>query len=296
MIDNSNSNESSPLVTVYMPTYNRVELLQRAVESVLNQDYQNIELIVVDDRSPDTTVDYLAMVAKSDTRMKYFVNEENSGACVSRNKAIFAAKGEFVTGLDDDDYFLPNRISSFVSDWDNIADGCIALYSNSYLKTMNGRTVKSNKKKHCSHSDLIFANWIGNQIFTKTSSLQKIGGFDIGFPAWQDIDCWYRLLSVNKLKAYLSEEYSYVVDASHAHERITSGRVSLIFKAYDYFCSNHELTNNQKKIMMLQLAPYTSDVPEIVSVIKSIMYLPKVNNIKRSLLVYLKPRIKNFNK
>jgi len=100
----------NPLVTVYIPTYNRLELLKRAVKSVLDQDYSNIELIVVDDGSSDGTVDYLECVSQADQRVRYFVNEVNSGACVSRNKAIWAEKGEFITGLDDDDYFLNDRI------------------------------------------------------------------------------------------------------------------------------------------------------------------------------------------
>lgn len=288
MIDNSNSKESSPLVTVYMPTYNRVELLQRAVDSVLQQDYKNIELIVVDDNSTDGTHEYLAKMAKEDSRFKYFVNERNSGACVSRNKAIFAAKGVFITGLDDDDYFLPSRISSFVKDWHNIADDGIALYSNAFVKIKDDDLKKMKKIECCSQSDLICANWIGNQVFTRTSSLQDIGGFDVGFPAWQDLDCWYRLLSIKKSKAYLSEGYSYIVDASHPHERITSGRVSSIYKAYDYFCKNHKLKFNQKKIMALQLLQYTAELPEITSLIRSIIYLPKLYNMRRSLSVYLR--------
>src|SRR5690606_27763972 len=111
--------QSNPLVTVYIPTYNRVELLKRAVDSVRNQTYKNLEIIIVDDCSKDSTHEYLAEISKKDSRIKYFIKEKNSGACVSRNIAIKNAKGDFITGLDDDDYFTLDRVEIFVKSWDS---------------------------------------------------------------------------------------------------------------------------------------------------------------------------------
>jgi len=103
---NSN-NKHKPLITVYMPTHNRLELLQRAVVSVFAQTMQNFELIIVDDASSDDTFDYLQKLAEQDSRVTVLRNEVSQGACVARNRAIELAKGKFVTGLDDDDEFLP---------------------------------------------------------------------------------------------------------------------------------------------------------------------------------------------
>ena len=83
---------NTQLITVYIPTYNRVELLKRAVNSVLSQSYQNFELIIVDDCSPDETIKYLEKLSSNDKRILFFQNVKNSGACVSRNKAISEAK------------------------------------------------------------------------------------------------------------------------------------------------------------------------------------------------------------
>src|SRR5690606_21493496 len=117
--------EERPLVTVYIPTYNRLNLLRLAVVSVLNQDYENIELIVVDDGSSDGTVEFLSVLSAKESGVRYLVNEKNAGACVSRNRAIEIARGEFVTGLDDDDYFFPERIRLFVEAWKMKANNCI---------------------------------------------------------------------------------------------------------------------------------------------------------------------------
>lgn len=277
--------EKQPLVTVYMPTYNRVELLRRAVESVLKQDYMNIELIVVDDRSTDGTSKYLARMAKEDSRFKYFINEKNSGACVSRNKAIFAANGKFITGLDDDDYLLPHHISTFVNLWVEIKGNCSALYPNIYIKEKGGIRKVDKKIKYCKKEYLIASNWIGNQIFTKTSHLREIKGFDEKILAWQDIECWYRLLKHHDLKAYSTNKYSYVVDISHPHERISSGKVTSVFNAYTYFCEKHNLSFSKKKIMELQYNSYERKKSKLSSIVLRVLFLPKLYNIKSSLSI-----------
>lgn len=274
-----------PLVTIYMPTYNRIELLKRAVDSVLNQDYKNIELIVVDDMSTDETPQYLAKKSEQDSRFKYFINYKNSGACVSRNKAIVAARGEFITGLDDDDYFLPDRVSNLINFWieiHNSSTDCIAIYTNSFVKNENNQLVPIKRKNSCTKKDLICSNYIGNQLFTRTIYMKNIGGFDGKLAAWQDLECWYRLLDSCNSKAYLEPSYSYVIDISHAHERITNKKTPLVISAYYYICKKHKLTYNYKKVLELQLLPYTKNFPSLNSVIRRVAFMPKLLNIKES--------------
>ena len=183
-----NLEQSNPLVTVYIPTFNRVELLKRAVESVRHQTYQNLEIIIVDDCSNDNTHGYLEEISKQDSRIRYFVKEKNSGACVSRNIAIENAKGEFITGLDDDDYFLKNRIQNFMNAI-NLFDKYIILYSNNLIKRKSGLKGKSYKKiikKSIIAKDLLYINYIGNQVFMETLNIKKFGKFNEQAIAWQD--------------------------------------------------------------------------------------------------------------
>lgn len=280
--------DSYPLVTVYMPTYNRVELLQRAVESVLNQSYKNIELIVVDDRSTDTTPAYLVEMSKKDNRFKFLINQTNSGACFSRNKALMSAKGDFITGLDDDDYFLPDRIISFLNSWYRITatnKDCIALYSNNFVKMTETTQTLIRKKTNCTKKELICANFIGNQIFTKTEYLRSIGGFDENMPIWQDLECWYRLLEFYNGVAYSTDAYDYVVDVSHPHERITTKQADSAVKAYNYICKTHKLTSNQKKILEMQLIPYTKNNPSLEAITRRLFFAPNLYNIRTTLSI-----------
>src|SRR5690606_27033547 len=159
--------QSNPLVTVYIPTYNRVELLKRAVESVRQQTYKNLEIIIVDDCSEDSTHEYLAEISKKDSRIKYFIKEKNSGACISRNLAIENAKGEFITGLDDDDYFLENRIEIFLKNKKKLNEYAF-IYSIYIHKTSIGICKKKSeilKPRTINSRDLLSVNYVNNQIF-----------------------------------------------------------------------------------------------------------------------------------
>ena len=99
-------------VSIYIPTKNRVKLLQRALSSVLCQNYYNIEILIVDDGSTDGTREYLYDLQNKYSCVKVFFNELSSGACYSRNLAIKLSTGDFVTGLDDVDFYLnKNRIN-----------------------------------------------------------------------------------------------------------------------------------------------------------------------------------------
>ncbi len=180
---------SKPLITIYMPTHNRVANLQRAVNSVLKQDYSNWELIIVNDGSKDTTKEYLDSLVNSDSRITVFHNESAQGACAARNVAIKAAKGEFITGLDDDDEFTANRLSYFLENWQNeYSSLCTPVtICKGQEKTDHNYFVGS-----LSLDDLLVVNKVGNQLFCETEKLQAIGGFDADFKAWQDYDTWVR--------------------------------------------------------------------------------------------------------
>lgn len=103
-------------IGIYLPTKNRVELLKRAVDSVLAQTYSNFKLLIIDDGSTDTTPEYLKSI--TDPRVSYIRNEQSERACNARNRAIKELDTELVTGLDDDDVFLPERLERLIAVYD----------------------------------------------------------------------------------------------------------------------------------------------------------------------------------
>ncbi|EQB3642517.1 TPA: glycosyltransferase [Raoultella ornithinolytica] len=232
------------LVTVYIITYNRLPLLKRAVESVRRQSYSNLEIIIVDDFSTDGTKEYLHGLSNEDDRVKYFINSKNSGACFSRNVAINNSKGVYVTGLDDDDYFMENRISNFIQESYLLDDYCF-IYNENLWK--NGEGIKKTKINRYFPStiledDLLFVNFVGNQIFTKTDIL-KSNNFDVDFLAWQDLECWYRILKSTKKPAKKINTYDYVQDISHEYGRISTARKDKIYRTLGLFREKHNLNS-----------------------------------------------------
>lgn len=96
------------LVSIIMPSYNTAPYIEETIQSVLNQTYTNWELIIVDDCSNDSTDEVLDAI--KDNRIRYFKNEKNSGAAVSRNKALREAKGQWIAYLDSDDLWMPEKL------------------------------------------------------------------------------------------------------------------------------------------------------------------------------------------
>lgn len=97
------------LVSIIMPSYNTAKYIAESINSVLAQTYTNWELLIVDDCSTDNT-DEIVQPFLSDERIKYFKNEKNSGAAVSRNKALREAKGKWIAFLDSDDLWFPEKL------------------------------------------------------------------------------------------------------------------------------------------------------------------------------------------
>lgn len=98
------------VVSVIIPVYNVEEFIFRTVESVMNQDYKNIEIILVDDGSPDNSAKIIDELAKKDDRITC-VHKENGGVSSARNAGLRIASGEYVTFIDGDDWVEPKYIS-----------------------------------------------------------------------------------------------------------------------------------------------------------------------------------------
>jgi len=102
--------DSGPLISVIMPAKNAAKTIVRAAQSILNQTWKNLELLIIDDCSNDETLVLVKSLAEADCRVKILSNPISVGPYVSKNKALSCAEGEFVTGHDADDWAFPNRL------------------------------------------------------------------------------------------------------------------------------------------------------------------------------------------
>lgn len=204
-------------VTVYIPTKNRARLLMRAITSVLAQNDAKFEIIVVDDGSNDETPQILSDLSKI-AEIRSIRLDESRGAPHARNLAIRAAQYPLVTGLDDDDFFLPGRLHRLIET--SAMHGGAPSASNDVIFTRSC-IRQARKPSRARLADLKFMNVIGNQVLAPTSLYLEAGLFDEDLLVGQDYDMWLRILKIAG-EIRIDPRPGQVVDASHSAGQISN--------------------------------------------------------------------------
>jgi len=220
------------LVSVIITTYNRGHILINAIESVRTQSYKNIEIIVVDDCSNDTSYDifnkYISV--NNFNNIIYLKNKNNMGANYSRNRGINASKGEYISFLDDDDEYYPTKIEEQLELINKNNNVIVYCGSKIYNK---GKLIKQSRLKYNGDifDKIIEDNFLGNLslLLIKRSILLK-NNLDNDFPACQDWDLLTRL--ANKYEFYHTNSRLVKIN-KHEEESIGAGPKAIIgFKMY----------------------------------------------------------------
>ena len=183
-----------PLVSVIMPTYNRAWTLKDAVDSVLLQDYPNIELVVIDDGSEDNTQELLETYKNEITVLR----QENKGVSAARNKGIRQSRGEFIALLDSDDAWDKKKISCQMEFFKDHPEALICQTQEIWIR--NGKKVNP-KVKHKKPSGMIFEPSLDLCLVSPSAVMMKRQLFDIKgyfnekFLVCEDYDLWLRVSS-----------------------------------------------------------------------------------------------------
>ncbi len=193
-------NSDKPLVSVIIPTYNRANLIGRAIQSVLDQTYQNIEIIVVDDASNDNTEE---IVTKSHSKdIVYLRHDCTKGGGAARNTGIIASSGQYIAFLDDDDEWLNDKLKKQVetiktlsSEWGGIYCG---FYRITDKKTKKVEVFKKGNLKTELLKEKLDIGSSSTLLFIKKIILE-IGLFDETFERNQDYELLIRFFRKYKL-------------------------------------------------------------------------------------------------
>lgn len=181
------------LVSVIMPIYNAERYLAETLNSIFVQDYEDIEIVLVDDCSKDESAKIILEMKNEHPEIIYFIQEKNMGAGVARNKALELAKGQYVAFLDSDDMWLPNKLSKQI----NLMKLLHSPFSYTAIEMMdaNGTTIKEKRslKERCDYKYLLH-----NTIIATSSVVvdRKVLG-DFRMPlrrGGQDYATWLMLL------------------------------------------------------------------------------------------------------
>ena len=203
-----------PMVSVVMPVYNREAYVKEALDSILNQSFQDFEVVVVDDGSTDRTPQILAEYAEKDSRIRVITHEKNKGVGGARNTAQANAKGKYLAIMDSDDVMVPQRLERQVR----------AMEENPDVDAMTGRLVNLADpfeqawaerpfEYHLSVRDdgllvcFFFANCFGNVgSIVRRSFIVKHGiKYDETVKVAEDYDYWIQMTVNNARMGYLSD-------------------------------------------------------------------------------------------
>ena len=185
-------------ISVLIPTFNRIRLVARAIDSVLKQSLNPYEIIVVDDGSDDGTSEMIQNKYKS---IK-LIQQQNNGVSAARNKGIKHAKGDWIGLLDSDDEWTEKKL-------ENQADRLIKTPEYDFCHTneiwiRNGVRVNQ-RKKHEKYGGYIFDKCLDicrispSSVLFRKNILDHIGWFDSQLPVCEDYDLWLRITSENRI-------------------------------------------------------------------------------------------------
>lgn len=254
-------NEYNPLVSVIIPTYNRDLYLKQTIQSVLSQTYQNIEIIVVDDGTPNGKNELLC---KKFDQVKYIKIENSGGPAKPRNIGIREAKGKYIAFVDDDDLWLPTKLELQVGILENnptfgLVHSCCEVVDEYGVKKNEiiGRPG-SLDVKHGDVSMRMMGNWT---LMMPTPLIRKevvdeVGFFNEKIPsAGEDTEFWTRCAFTTQF---------YYIDEPLAHYRVHSGNISadvLKYLELPFYLKNvlekqlstHRISNCQYKFLLNNL-------------------------------------------
>lgn len=162
----------NPLVSVICLCYNQAKFVSDAVESVVNQTYKNIELIVVNDASQDASKNVILELCKKYPFIKFINNETNLGMCLSFNRALSESKGSFLIDLAADDILLPERIEKQVQAFEKLDNSYGVVFSDAIITNENKQPTGTFYKRNSNNE--LTQNVISGDIFTKVVASYQI--------------------------------------------------------------------------------------------------------------------------
>lgn len=223
------------MISVIIPSYNRSKTIKRAIYSVLNQTYRNIELIIVDDCSTDDTEDVLYNI--HDSRLRIIRHDKNQGACAARNTGINAAKGEYIAFQDSDDEWREKKLERQLDALKQYeADICFCkLERHNYPNELDA-LYPNIEPGVVPYSSLILNSLVSTQTILAKRVLFNDIFFDVEMKRMQDYDWIIRAAHDNRV-CFVSEV---LVDLYLQPDSLTSFDYNKLLASYIKFYSKYK--------------------------------------------------------
>ncbi len=184
------------LVSIITPSFNQAAYLEQTINSVLNQEYPNIEYIVMDGSSTDGSP---AIIKKYADKLAYWVSENDQGQADAINKGFAHATGDIVAWLNSDDYYLAGAVSAAVKKFEEHPDVTL-VYGNMLAVDEHSKTFNTLTYRQLTLEDLLCFQIIGQPaVFMRRTALQSAGGLDPSFHFMLDHHLWIRIARLGKI-------------------------------------------------------------------------------------------------
>ncbi|MFH1744859.1 MAG: glycosyltransferase family 2 protein [bacterium] len=230
-----------PKVSVIIPTYNRPDLLPKAVQSVLNQTYQDFEIIVVDDGQEKSAENIIRQF--SNKRIRYIKHKERRGGSAARNTGIKNSQGKYIAFLDDDDEWVAEKLEIQTKQFEKTSDDvgfCFSAVKNIYGDKEQISFVPEGVGDYFEMALKKMKGFLTVTLIIKRNVFGKVGLFDEKFPSHQEPDLMIRVsknfkgLGINKplVSINMSDDHERI--GSSLARRI-SGRKMILEKYFDDF-------------------------------------------------------------
>jgi glycosyltransferase involved in cell wall biosynthesis len=217
--------DKRPLVSVIAICYNHEKYINECLQSVVNQTYSNVELIIIDDLSQDDSREKILEFHHNNPSCQYIFNEKNMGNCVSFNQALKLSKGKYIIDLSTDDVLLPNRIAEQVKIFEEYEQIGVVCSDADFIDENSNYlgNIKSKLKLPIGnvYADILAAKSfiMPVSVMMKRSIIEKLNGYD-EMLTYEDFDFWVRSSRIC--------EYGYVPKVL-SYQRILKGSHSTKF-------------------------------------------------------------------
>ena len=216
-----NLTSSKPLVSVVIPTYNRVQQTIAAIESVLAQTYPHFEIIVVDDGSTDGSGEAIERLLRQRTNGRhqlFLLRQPNQGASAARNTGIAKARGEYIAFLDSDDYWVPEKLEWQMRALEQFNNECGVCFTDARLVNNTGLDVSSFQVHGRNYKQTMgidrdatkslaasFSGFWVSSLLVRADIVRQVGGFSPDISFVEDRDLHFRLSLVTSI-AYVNKQ------------------------------------------------------------------------------------------
>lgn len=244
--------QKAPLVSIIMPAYNASSTIQETLQTILQQTYENWELVLIDDGSQDNTCELVALI--NDNRIHLY-REENKGSALARSQGTELAQGKYITFLDADDHWEPNKLEAQVELFQRLHPSVGMIHSN-YVEFDHKGFYSPKPLRYCEklkisgkiYEDLLIHNFIGLlTVIVKKEVIDQVGVFDPIYTGAEDWDLWLRIAKLYEV-AYLPSPLARYRLNPHGQSKNYQTYEPGLWKVIEHHLLKANMSQKQKKI------------------------------------------------